>query len=99
MRTIGIVMMGFNSLQTGKRIASVFDDGGAWQVRHDGFNSLQTGKRIASLIAKLAPFHNYKGVSIPFKRESVSQVTNSGRETTKIVKVSIPFKRESVSQD
>ena len=42
--------MGFNSLQTGKRIASPLNTacrGGGTMLGADGFNSLQTGKRIA----------------------------------------------------
>ena len=61
----------FNSLQTGKRITSekeMVD----WAVELWCFNSLQTGKRITR------PPTIYAGrdltfVSIPFKRESVSQ--------------------------
>ena len=37
-------------------------------------------------------------VSIPFKRESVSQVTDVYFNHNKSINVSIPFKRESVSQ-
>ena len=64
-------LQSFNSLQTGKRIAS--------QACRDlelpitrGFNSLQTGKRIASPV-QMARSPMIISVSIPFKRESVSQ--------------------------
>ena len=38
-------------------------------------------------------------VSIPFKRESVSQANSFLRSFPRLSQVSIPFKRESVSQD
>ena len=64
----------FHSLQTGKRISSVKRTERCTGGRR--FNSLQTGKRISSLFCVY-----HKGifiVSIPFKRESVSQA----KETT-----------------
>ena len=63
--------LGFNSLQTGKPIQSeyiseiVLGDGG------NGFHSLQTGKPIQSRRRWHA--RGSKGVSIPFKRESLSK--------------------------
>ena len=84
----------FNSLQTGKRISSA-DSMEAAIIEYVGFNSLQTGKRISSL----ASYSQFVVVivSIPFKRESVSQVVI--RSCAKSAcHVSIPFKRESVSQ-
>ena len=41
-----------------------------------GFNSLQTGKRIPSQLTN-SQLTNSQLVSIPFKRESVSQATNT----------------------
>ena len=61
-----------------------------------GFNSLQTGKRIAR--RTVAPRTTKRIVSIPFKRESVSQVLNFAVIILISILVSIPFKRESVSQ-
>ena len=61
------------------------------------FNSLQTGKRIASQRLHARFFADQCEVSIPFKRESGSQVRSSAVKSLKLV-VSIPFKRESGSQ-
>ena len=43
-------------------------------------------------------FSPKKKVSIPFKRESVSEPRDTGRYVFDILHVSIPFKRESVSE-
>ena len=67
--------MGFNSLQTGKRIASYCH---SLPLRTgDGicFNSLQTGKRIASHRTRRGRIRGIR-VSIPFKRERGSQVNS-----------------------
>ena len=63
------------------------------------FNSLQTGKCISSKVS-VKPSEREMVVSIPFKRESVSQVhgNDNVKDAVSIEKVSIPFKRESVSQ-
>ena len=62
------------------------------------FNSLQTGRCIQSIKTSngdvLAPT-----VSIPFKREGVSKVEDTGFHNTEKEKVSIPFKREGVSKE
>ena len=69
-----------------------------------GFNSLQTGKRIPSRPRKpTSTALSNTSVSIPFKRESVFQVSHahSARQFFRGVPdipVSIPFKRESVFQ-
>ena len=62
------------------------------------FNSLQTGKCIASWLTVYATPPDRSLVSIPFKRESGSQVSYVERGNAETV-VSIPFKRESGSQE
>ena len=64
--------LSFNSLQTGKRITR-FQNTPQWRRVCNGFNSLQTGKRITR---KRKSFWTswLSLVSIPFKRESGSQV-------------------------
>ena len=64
---------------------------------HFGFNSLQTGKHIwtksitHSALCMLS-------VSIPFKRESISEQKGDKNEKHHYERVSIPFKRESISE-
>ena len=86
----------FHSLQTGKCIASNLN-----QTRgciKMCFNSLQTGKCIARNKEVRNERYRSKGVSIPFKRESVLQgCTTFGIRLQPLV--SIPFKRESVLQE
>ena len=62
----------FHSLQTGKRITRKLCPKSHRQ-RAKSFHSLQTGKRITSDALETAHRYNFE-VSIPFKRESVSQV-------------------------
>ena len=64
--------IGFNSLQTGKRIQSGESTYRKHQLKR--FNSLQTGKRIQR-IRKERKCIKIRKVSIPFKRESVSKET------------------------
>ena len=61
----------FHSLQTGKCISRVMEI--AKDVQVSCFHSLQTGKRITSIAIQLGVPPTLQ-VSIPFKRESVSQV-------------------------
>ena len=81
-RTIGMTArISFNSLQTGKCIQSLIDL--IIKVRIACFNSLQTGKCIQR--KKGGENNEFRKVSIPFKRESVSKVvfvTSFASETT-----------------
>ena len=67
----------FNSLQTGKRITRGYKQRD-WKAASPCFNSLQTGKRITSVKVFGMLFSFFSYVSIPFKRESVSQASLSG---------------------
>ena len=49
-----------------------------------GFNSLQTGKCIQSLFQDRTELHVDEGVSIPFKRESVSKDRFQGGAVIKV---------------
>ena len=62
------------------------------------FNSLQTGKRIWTVISEPTEATLATRVSIPFKRESVSERSLSPPRRSRRSSVSIPFKRESVSE-
>ena len=88
-------MISFNSLQTGKRIASAHAQ--LRPITSELFQFPSNGKAYrkcpASVTEKSAPF-----VSIPFKRESVSQ-GSCLNPSMPAYQVSIPFKRESGSQD
>ena len=87
--------MRFDSLQTGKRIASV-KKASVVSLISLGFDSLQTGKRIARM-SQTNGGQREVSVSIPFKRESVLQdYQNITQRRCRVV--SIPFKRESVLQ-
>ena len=64
------------------------------------FNSLQTGRCITSFSVFFSlVFVSSTNVSIPFKREGVSQEVGMALMLTFPISVSIPFKREGVSQD
>ena len=63
------------------------------------FNSLQTGKRITRFFPYSNTKRRWQKVSIPFKRESVSQAGRRADDNPHLRHVSIPFKRESVSQE
>ena len=87
--------LGFNSLQTGKRIQRQKKSGGT--VISLCFNSLQTGKRIQSS----------RGIGAEYGKNKF-QFPSNGKADPKVYPeritindktVSIPFKRESVSKD
>ena len=70
--SISLMRMSFHSLPTGKRITSCYRR----LPRSEGvrcFHSLQTGKRITSSDQYQWEWESFSCVSIPFKRESVSQ--------------------------
>ena len=86
----------FHSLQTGKRISREgFDAPNADCIV---FQFPSNGKAYLKLWSVWANLQRYR-VSIPFKRESVSQAKKGEIDESTKCKVSIPFKRESVSQD
>ena len=64
-----------------------------------GFNSLQTGKAFRTkIIMTFSPSSQEKPVSIPFKRERLSELWILGRSKMEKETVSIPFKRERLSE-
>ena len=92
--------MSFNSLQTGKGISRFKELKAAAEAKDKVFQFPSNGKgylkkKIAGLeVTILTP-----KVSIPFKRERVSQADYVGSDGGICwEKVSIPFKRERVSQ-
>ena len=92
----------FHSLQTGERVSTYVITNG-WSPTSRGFHSLQTGERVST---QPSPVHSAlpspEDVSIPFKRDSASQLDNESQKWESNIEasisVSIPFKRESASQ-
>ena len=63
----------------------------------EGFNSLQTGKAFRTERNNLDPKRN-NHVSIPFKRERLSELAEPIEPEIVETAVSIPFKRERLSE-
>ena len=85
----------FNSLQTGRTFRT--QGLNLNQMNYANcFNSLQTGRTFRTL-PKEAPKESPKEVSIPFKREGLSE-PNWEKGLTQSWSVSIPFKREGLSE-
>ena len=62
-----------------------------------GFNSLQTGRTFRT-VSVLLQKKRCRTVSIPFKREGLSERYKIVKSMAKLYSVSIPFKREGLSE-
>ena len=88
----------FNSLQTGKRIWTTPSSTSAVKaIEKNMFQFPSNGKAYLNTKEGQAWIAALEKVSIPFKRESVSELFIM-QNITKKGHVSIPFKRESVSE-
>ena len=85
----GVLMDSFHSLQTGKCIPRPTPPVHLASGQYHCFHSLQTGKCIPRLI--VAKTHaELPTVSIPFKRESLSQVHKARTIRSKLIKFPFP---------
>ena len=63
-----------------------------------GFNSLQTGRSFRTNLESAMEGYVEHPVSIPFKREGLSELITDKYEVGDLDNVSIPFKREGLSE-